>query len=105
MNRREFITLLGGAAAAWPLAARAQQPGKVPIIGFLGPGNATTAGAWVVAFAQRLRELGWVEDRSRGRLCQAAGPRHQAGRSRQPALVPRRHTHIETDPPNPRRRL
>jgi putative tryptophan/tyrosine transport system substrate-binding protein len=63
IGRRDFITLLGG-AAAWPLSARAQQPGKVPIIGFLGPGNATTAGAWVVAFAQRLRELGWVEDRT-----------------------------------------
>jgi putative ABC transport system substrate-binding protein len=62
-NRRDFIALLGG-AAAWPLTARAQQPGKVPVIGFLGPGNTTTAGAWVVAFAQRLRELGWIEDRT-----------------------------------------
>jgi putative ABC transport system substrate-binding protein len=64
MRRRDFVTLLGGAAVAWPFAARAQQSAKVPTIGFLGPGNATTAGAWVAAFAQRLRELGWIEDRT-----------------------------------------
>ena len=64
LKRREFITLLGGAAATWPLAARAQQPAKVPTIGFLGSGTPITAGAWVVAFAQRLRELGWIEDRT-----------------------------------------
>jgi putative ABC transport system substrate-binding protein len=63
MRRRDFITLLGG-AAAWPLAARAQQTAKVPTIGFLGSGTPMTAGAWVVAFAQRLRELGWIEDRT-----------------------------------------
>ena len=63
MKRRAFISLLGG-AAAWPLAAGAQQPGKVPTIGFLGSGTPITAGAWVVAFAQRLRELGWIEDRT-----------------------------------------
>jgi putative ABC transport system substrate-binding protein len=61
-TRRDFITLLSG-AAAWPIAARAQQP-KVPTIGFLGSGTPITAGAWVVAFAQRLRELGWIEDRT-----------------------------------------
>src|SRR5215472_3167787 len=64
MKRRDFITLIGGAAAAWPLAARAQQSAKVPTIGFLGSGTPITAGAWVVAFAQRLRELGWIEDRT-----------------------------------------
>ena len=59
MTRREFITLLGG-AVAWPLAAQAQQPDKLPTIGILGSGSA----AWshlVSAFMQRLRELGWVE--------------------------------------------
>jgi putative tryptophan/tyrosine transport system substrate-binding protein len=63
MKRREFITLLAG-AAAWPLAARAQQAGKVPIIGFLG---ATTPGGQsqlTAAFVQRLRELGWIEGRT-----------------------------------------
>jgi hypothetical protein len=64
MTRRAFITLLGGAVAAWPLVASAQQPMKVPTIGFLGSGTPMTAGQWVAAFAQRLRELGWIEDRT-----------------------------------------
>src|SRR5262252_5005312 len=64
IGRRELLAALGGAAAAWPLAARAQQPAKVPTIGFLGSGTPMTAGAWVVAFAQRLRELGWIEGRT-----------------------------------------
>jgi putative tryptophan/tyrosine transport system substrate-binding protein len=63
MRRREFITLLGGAAAAWPLAARAQQPGKLPIIGILGSGTSSTH-PWTTAFVQRLRELGWIEGRT-----------------------------------------
>src|SRR6516165_5570573 len=62
--RRAFITLLGGAAAAWPLAARAQQPAKLPIIGFLGSNTPSAQGQWNAAFVQRLRELGWVEGRN-----------------------------------------
>ena len=63
MRRRQFITLLGG-AAAWPLAARAQQARKLPIIGFLGPTTPAAQSQWVIAFLQRLRELGWVEGRT-----------------------------------------
>ena len=64
MKRREFITLLGGAAAAWPLAARAQQSGKLPTIGFLASGTPATNGQWVAAFVQRMRELGWADGRT-----------------------------------------
>jgi len=60
MRRRDLITLLGG-AAAWPLAARAQQRGKLPTIGFLGSTTASIASQWVVVFVQRLRELSWIE--------------------------------------------
>jgi putative ABC transport system substrate-binding protein len=63
MRRREFIILFGGAAAAWPLAARAQQPGKLPTIGFLGT-DASTWGPYTAAFVRRLRELGWIEGRT-----------------------------------------
>jgi putative ABC transport system substrate-binding protein len=63
-NRRQFITLLGGAAAAWPLAARAQQPGKLPTIGLLVPGTPSSHGQWFAALLQRLRELGWIEGRT-----------------------------------------
>ena len=64
MRRREFITLLGGAAAAWPLAARAQQPGKLRTIGFSGQSTRSAESEWVAAFTQRLRELGWIEGRT-----------------------------------------
>jgi putative tryptophan/tyrosine transport system substrate-binding protein len=63
LKRREFITLLGS-AMAWPLAARAQQPGKLRTIGFLGQSTRSAASEWVAAFAQRLRELGWIEGRT-----------------------------------------
>ena len=63
MKRRQFITLLGGAAAAaWPLAAAtAQRPGKLPTIGFFGSASPSTWKPWVAAFVQRLRELGWID--------------------------------------------
>jgi len=60
MKRRDFITLLCG-AAGWPLAARAQQPAKLPTIGFLGESTPSGQREWVAAFVGRLRELGWIE--------------------------------------------
>jgi putative ABC transport system substrate-binding protein len=63
IERRKFLATLGGAAMAWPLAARAQQPGKLPIIGFLAA-NPSIESPRVVAFVQRLRELGWIDGRN-----------------------------------------
>jgi putative ABC transport system substrate-binding protein len=63
VRRRKFITLVGG-AAAWPLAARAQQASKLPTIGFLGESTPSGQRQWVAAFVQRLGELGWVEGRN-----------------------------------------
>ena len=60
MMRRDFITMLGGAAAAWPLAARAQQPAKVPRVGILSPAASETAGT-LSAFREKIRDLGYVE--------------------------------------------
>jgi len=63
IGRRELLAALGG-AAAWPLAARAQQPSKLPTIGLLGAGTRSGWTDWVAAFERRLRELGWVEGRT-----------------------------------------
>jgi putative ABC transport system substrate-binding protein len=62
VKRRSFITLLG-AAAAWPLGARTQQPPK-PTIGYLGPNTRSLDGQRLVAFLERLRDLGWIEGRT-----------------------------------------
>jgi putative tryptophan/tyrosine transport system substrate-binding protein len=64
IGRRKFLAALGGAAAAWPLAARAQQPGKLPTVGFLVSGTPASHGQWFAGLAQRLRELGWIEGRT-----------------------------------------
>jgi hypothetical protein len=93
-ERRKFLAALGGAAVVWPFAARAQQAGPLPTIGFLVAGTPTSHGQWVAAFVQRLRELGWIEGRTitieyrwgggtqralrrdRGRVGQAQSRRH-----------------------------
>src|SRR5215211_1948511 len=64
MRRREFIGVVGAAAAAWPLTARARQAGKLPTIGFLGTVSASAWGPWTAAFLQRLRALDWIEGRT-----------------------------------------
>jgi putative tryptophan/tyrosine transport system substrate-binding protein len=61
IGRRQFISAVGGAAAALPLAARAQQAVKLPTIGFLGATTPSAQSQWTAAFVQRLHELGWIE--------------------------------------------
>jgi putative ABC transport system substrate-binding protein len=63
LRRRQFLMLLG-AAAAYPLAASAQRPGKLPTIGFQGANTASSQRTSVDAFVQRLRELGWIENQT-----------------------------------------
>jgi len=63
MRRRDFIKVIAGPAAVWPLAAYPQAPDKLPTIGFMGA-NASVFSPWTAAFVGRLRELGWVEGRT-----------------------------------------
>jgi hypothetical protein len=92
MKRRAFISLPGG-AAAWPLAARAQQAARLPTIGYLGSTTRHGGSRQVAAFVQQLRNLGWIEGRNHrvpvsggayrascracGRACPAEGRRHR----------------------------
>jgi putative ABC transport system substrate-binding protein len=64
VRRREFITLISGAALTWPLAARGQQPTKLRTIGFSGLSTRSAESELVAAFTQRLHELGWIENRT-----------------------------------------
>jgi ABC-type uncharacterized transport system substrate-binding protein len=64
IGRRKFLATLGGAVVAWPLGARAQQPGRLPTIGYLGQSKLAVESQRVAALVQRLRELGWTEGRN-----------------------------------------
>ncbi|MGA9502264.1 MAG: ABC transporter substrate-binding protein, partial [Pseudolabrys sp.] len=92
MKRREFMTLVGGAAAiSWPLAARAQQTGKLPTIGFLGA-DASAFSPWTAAFVARLRELGWIEGKTI-----AIEYRWSQGRSERYAEIAAEFVHLKVD--------
>ena len=61
MRRRDFMTLAGASAVVWPLAAHAQQPARMPVVGMLGAGTPASHGKWVAASVARLQELGWTD--------------------------------------------
>jgi putative tryptophan/tyrosine transport system substrate-binding protein len=77
MRRREFFSVIGGAAAGWPLAAQAQSSGKLPTVGFLGASAASTQAQWTAAFVKRLNELGWIEGRTIAIEYRFAGGRNE----------------------------
>ena len=64
MLRRDFMTLAGASAVVWPLAAHAQQPARMPVVGMLGAGTPASHGKWVAASVARLQELGWTDGRN-----------------------------------------
>jgi putative ABC transport system substrate-binding protein len=92
MKRRQFITLVGGATVALPLTASAQQPTKLPTIGFLGASTSSFEGQWIAAFVQRLRELGWIEGRT-----VAIEYRWAEGRSERYAEIAAEFVHLKVD--------
>ena len=71
MRRREFLGI-GIGTVAWPVVARAQQPGKMQTVGFLVGGTPSSHGRLVAAFAERLRELGWIVTQWHYRCSQAS---------------------------------
>jgi putative tryptophan/tyrosine transport system substrate-binding protein len=91
MRRRDFIKVVVGSVAAWPLAARAQQPAKLPTIGFLGA-DASAFSPWTAAFVARLGGLGWIDGKTI-----AIEYRWSQGRSERYAEIAAEFVHLKVD--------